>query len=42
MSDEDILANVQSLTQADLDAARQYYAEHPEEIEEFIRRNEEA
>jgi uncharacterized protein (DUF433 family) len=43
MSDEEIRNRYQSpLTQADLDAAWQYYRENPEEIEQAIRENEEA
>jgi uncharacterized protein (DUF433 family) len=41
-SDERILKSVQGLTQDDLDAAWEYAARHPAEIEAFIRRNEEA
>lgn len=42
LSDPDIMERVQGLTQADLEAAWQYAAAHPEEIEEAIRLNEEA
>jgi uncharacterized protein (DUF433 family) len=37
-----ILESVHGLTQADLDAAWVYYADHPAEIEEAIRLNAEA
>jgi uncharacterized protein (DUF433 family) len=41
-SDERILQSIRGLTAADLDAAWEYAAQHPDEIEAFIRRNEEA
>ncbi len=41
LSDPEILETVQGLTQADLDAAWDYYAAHPEEIDKAIRLNEE-
>jgi uncharacterized protein (DUF433 family) len=37
-----ILADIQGLTEADLEAAWAYYHDHPDEIEEAIRRNAEA
>jgi uncharacterized protein (DUF433 family) len=37
-----ILASIQGLTPEDLEAAWGYYAEHPKEIDEAIRRNAEA
>ena len=40
-SDADILRAVQGLTPADLEAAWEYVAKHPEEIDEAIRANEE-
>ena len=40
--DADIMASVQGLMPEDLAAAWEYYEQHPEEIEEFIRRNAEA
>jgi len=42
MSDAEILENLPGLTQADLDVAWDYYAKHPEEIDETIRENDEA
>jgi uncharacterized protein (DUF433 family) len=42
LSDEQIRERVVDATQADLDAAWQYYHQHPEEIEQTIRENEEA
>jgi uncharacterized protein (DUF433 family) len=42
LADDRILASVQGLTPADLEAAWGYWAEHSEEIEEAIRRNAEA
>ena len=42
LADAAIMERVQGLTQADLEAAWQYAATHSEEIEEAIRRNEEA
>lgn len=42
LSDADIRERVQGLTQADLEAAWQYAAAHPDEIDEAIRRNAEA
>jgi hypothetical protein len=42
LSDTRILEHHPDLSQADLDAAWAYYKEHPEEIDEAIRRNEEA
>ncbi len=41
-SDEAILASIQGLTLDDLTAAWEYYHQHADEIEEFIRRNAEA
>src|SRR5713226_242655 len=41
MSDAEILRAVQGLTPADLEAAWEYAAAHPEEIDEAIRANEE-
>jgi uncharacterized protein (DUF433 family) len=41
MSNAEILGAVQGLTPADLDAAWDYAAAHPEEIDEAIRANEE-
>ena len=41
-SDQRLLEVIQGLTQDDLDAAWDYYASHPAEIEEAIRLNEEA
>jgi uncharacterized protein (DUF433 family) len=41
-SDEQIMEGIPRLTQADLDAAWDYYASHGEEIEEAIRLNAEA
>ncbi|MBX9581048.1 MAG: DUF433 domain-containing protein [Gemmataceae bacterium] len=38
-TDRDFLRNYPTLTQRDLDAAWAYYAAHPDEIEEAIRRN---
>jgi uncharacterized protein (DUF433 family) len=42
MSDERLLEAHPTLTQADLDAAWDYYAHHREEIDEAIRENEDA
>jgi uncharacterized protein (DUF433 family) len=42
MSDADILADVQGLSADDLQAAWEYYHEHPEEIDRAIRLNSEA
>jgi uncharacterized protein (DUF433 family) len=42
LSDANIQERVQGLTQADLEAAWQYAAAHPDEIDEAIRRNAEA
>lgn len=42
LSDSAIMQRVQGLTQADLDAAWEYTAAHPDEIEGAIRLNEEA
>ena len=42
LADAAIMERVQGLTQTDLEAAWQYAAAHSEEIEEAIRRNEEA
>jgi uncharacterized protein (DUF433 family) len=42
LSDDEIIAAVQGLTSEDLEAAWSYYAEHPREIDEAIRRNAEA
>lgn len=39
MTDRDLLRNYPTLTQRDLDAAWAYYAAHPGEIGEAIRRN---
>lgn len=39
LSDARILASIQGLTPADLEAAWSYYAEHSREIEEAIDRN---
>jgi uncharacterized protein (DUF433 family) len=41
MSDEAILAAVQGLTRADLQAAWEYAADNPEEIDRAVRQNEE-
>ena len=41
-SDAWIQEGIPGLTQADLDAAWAYYEQHPEEIEQDIRENEEA
>jgi uncharacterized protein (DUF433 family) len=41
MSDAEILRAVQGLTPADLEAAGEYAAAHPQEIDEAIRANEE-
>jgi len=41
-SDAEIIESIPGLTAADLAAAWDYYAEHPSEIDAFIRRNEEA
>lgn len=40
LPDDEILRGLPGLTQADLDAAWEYAARHPEEIEEAIRDNE--
>ena len=42
LSDAEIMEAVQGLTKADLDVAWEYYAEHPEEIDDAIRENDEA
>jgi uncharacterized protein (DUF433 family) len=42
LSDQRIISMIQGLTQDDLDAAWDYYAHNPAEIEEAIRLNEEA
>jgi uncharacterized protein (DUF433 family) len=42
LPDADIIARVSGLTQADLDAAWEYYAQHPEEIDQAIRDNVDA
>jgi len=42
LSDQRILEVIQGLTPDDLASAWEYYASHPAEIEEAIRRNEEA
>ena len=42
LSDEKLLANFPELTQTDLDAAWNYFAQHPEEIERAIREDREA
>ena len=42
LSDARILESVQGMTPADLEAAWAYYADHPSEIEDAIRRNTEA
>jgi type III restriction enzyme len=42
LSDAEILSTIQGLPPADLEAAWVYYQEHPAEIEDFIRRNEES
>jgi len=42
LSDQRILEAIQGLTPDDLAVAWDYYASHPEEIEEAIRLNEEA
>jgi uncharacterized protein (DUF433 family) len=41
MSDAEIMQAVQGLTSADLEAAWEYAAAHPKEIDEAIRANEE-
>ena len=41
-SDADIVASIQGLTPEDLVAVWDYYDHHPDEIDEFIRRNAEA
>lgn len=41
-TDQEILGMIQGLTEEDLAAAWDYYAKHPEEIEQAIRENEEA
>lgn len=40
-TDAEILQSIQGLTPADLEAAFEYAAAHPEEIDEAIRQNEE-
>jgi uncharacterized protein (DUF433 family) len=40
MTDTQLLANYPTLTAADLEAARSYYRQHPEEIDEAIAANE--
>lgn len=42
LTDQRILEHHPDLTQADIDAAWTYYAEHPTEIERAIRENAEA
>ena len=42
VSDRDLLRNYPTLTQQDLDAAWAYYAAHPDEIEDAIRRHTES
>lgn len=42
LSDAEIVESIRGLTPEDLAEAWAYHAEHPEEIEEFIRRNAEA
>lgn len=42
LPDEEILERVAGLTREDLLAAWDYYARHPEEIDQAIRRNDEA
>jgi uncharacterized protein (DUF433 family) len=41
-SDERILQSLEGLTADDLSSAEEYAASHPEEIEAFIRNNDEA
>jgi uncharacterized protein (DUF433 family) len=41
MSDAEIMAAVQGLTPVDLEAAWEYAAAHPDEVDEAIRANEE-
>jgi uncharacterized protein (DUF433 family) len=41
LTDEQILASIQGLTPEDLQAAWDYYSEHPAEIDEDIRENDE-
>ena len=41
-SDAEIIRSIPGLTADDLAAAWEYYESHPEEIDEFIRRNAEA
>jgi uncharacterized protein (DUF433 family) len=40
MTDAEVLANYPTLTADDLNAAREYYREHPDEIDEAIAANE--
>lgn len=40
MTDGELLANYPTLTAEDLDAARVYYRQHPDEIDEAIAANE--
>jgi uncharacterized protein (DUF433 family) len=40
MTDAEVLSNYPTLTTADLDAARAYYRQHPDEIDEAIAANE--
>ena len=40
MTDAELLANYPTLTAEDLDAARVYYRQHPDEIDEAITANE--
>jgi uncharacterized protein (DUF433 family) len=42
LTDDQILQHHPDLTQADLDAAWAYYRQHPDEIDEALRANEEA
>jgi uncharacterized protein (DUF433 family) len=42
LSDAEILERLPHLAQADLDAAWDYYAQHPKEIDQAIRENEAA
>lgn len=42
MDDDRILVSFPDLSQADLDAAWMYWREHPEEIEQLIREDQEA
>lgn len=41
-SDAEILATIPGLTEEDLSTAWEYYEQHSEEIDQFIRRNAEA